>query len=615
MSKVPHSTGFDRAPIGQRLAPLGLLIFIALLFSVASITLDWLTPKENSFELPDTDDAMRIVQVLDLKDGQDWYDLTQKRLNPPEGVRMHWSRLPDLPLLGVLSLAEPVMGRNAAIHLTATVVPPLLGILFFATFVWAAAPLVERALLPTVGMVCLALILPQMLFAPERVDHHGWQLILAMIGAGALIRTARDAGSVGALIVAGLAGALGLWVGAEAIPTIAFITLGLTLLWWARGDDAARVLLPYGASLTLGVLLLYPIALVPADWGRTECDAFSLVSLGLAGGVLSFGTGLLFLERRWSSGELQARLLAAIVLAIGLLLILLLLFPDCRYGPYGRFAPEIVEFLNSIVESQSMWVFIEKALDQALLILSLPIVALVLILWRIVVVDESERWVWGALLLLLVASLLMTFWQMRTAPLANACAGLALAWWAAQWARRAKDTERHWLRALFRVGPILAILGVPLLSSSLVSNFAVPSKSLEPYSCSLKSIIPVLNSPILTNSGPLLIATHINFGPEILLWTSHQVLAAPYHRNLEGLNINDAIFSNDLEQTRRTVEEYGVDLIYVCQNENQSNSSPAISQADFASRLQLGDAPEWLDEVFIQGARKGEHLYRFSHKD
>ena len=45
-----------------------------------------------------TDDAMRLVQVRDLLAGQGWFDLTQYRLNPPDGVAMHWSRLIDLPI-------------------------------------------------------------------------------------------------------------------------------------------------------------------------------------------------------------------------------------------------------------------------------------------------------------------------------------------------------------------------------------------------------------------------------------------------------------------------------------------------------------------------------------
>ena len=51
---------------------------------------------------PDTDDAMRLVQVRDLLAGQGWFDMVQHRLMPPEGASMHWSRLVDAPLAALI---------------------------------------------------------------------------------------------------------------------------------------------------------------------------------------------------------------------------------------------------------------------------------------------------------------------------------------------------------------------------------------------------------------------------------------------------------------------------------------------------------------------------------
>ena len=54
------------------------------------------------FGLPDTDDNMRIMQVRALLHGQGWFDLRQYRMNPPFGENIHWSRLVDLPIAGLL---------------------------------------------------------------------------------------------------------------------------------------------------------------------------------------------------------------------------------------------------------------------------------------------------------------------------------------------------------------------------------------------------------------------------------------------------------------------------------------------------------------------------------
>src|ERR1700704_499688 len=53
-----------------------------------------------------TDDAMRLVEVRDFLAGQGWFDLTQYRLSPPDGVATHWSRLIDVPLAALVRAGE-----------------------------------------------------------------------------------------------------------------------------------------------------------------------------------------------------------------------------------------------------------------------------------------------------------------------------------------------------------------------------------------------------------------------------------------------------------------------------------------------------------------------------
>ena len=64
------------------------------------------------FGLGDTDDNMRMMQVRALLHGQGWFDLRQYRLNPPFGANIHWSRLVDLPIAGLI-LALAAVARRA----------------------------------------------------------------------------------------------------------------------------------------------------------------------------------------------------------------------------------------------------------------------------------------------------------------------------------------------------------------------------------------------------------------------------------------------------------------------------------------------------------------------
>ena len=77
-----------------------------------------------------TDDAMRLVEVRDLLAGQCWFDLTQYRLSPPDGVAMHWSRLIDLPLAMLIRAGEIVLPPALA-EQVATIVWPAALLLFF----------------------------------------------------------------------------------------------------------------------------------------------------------------------------------------------------------------------------------------------------------------------------------------------------------------------------------------------------------------------------------------------------------------------------------------------------------------------------------------------------
>src|SRR5688572_18860386 len=80
----------------------------------------------------DTDDALRLVTVRDFLAGQNWYDHTQNRLNVPFGAEMHWSRLVDLVMAGLIVLFQPFAGSAGAAALAGYAWP--LGLLFILLF-------------------------------------------------------------------------------------------------------------------------------------------------------------------------------------------------------------------------------------------------------------------------------------------------------------------------------------------------------------------------------------------------------------------------------------------------------------------------------------------------
>src|ERR1700761_9209226 len=92
---------------GEASIPVVVLALAALL----AIKLLWV--GGSVFDAMSTDDAMRLVEVRDLVNGQGWFDLMQYRLDPP-GVLMHWSRIIDLPLAAGIVLLKPLIGQTNA---------------------------------------------------------------------------------------------------------------------------------------------------------------------------------------------------------------------------------------------------------------------------------------------------------------------------------------------------------------------------------------------------------------------------------------------------------------------------------------------------------------------
>src|SRR5690349_6713060 len=92
------------------------------------------------FRLGDTDDNMRMMQVRALLHGQGWYDLRQYRLNPPFGANIHWSRLVDLPIAGLILGLRPFLGGPPAERWAVGIAP----LLPYLLLLWSTALTARR---------------------------------------------------------------------------------------------------------------------------------------------------------------------------------------------------------------------------------------------------------------------------------------------------------------------------------------------------------------------------------------------------------------------------------------------------------------------------------------
>lgn len=592
MMTVPEggSPSVPQEPSGGELGCFAPYIFVsALVFSV----LLWTGLDRESTDvaalLSGPDDFMRLVQVIDWLDGQSWTDTVQRRLNPPAGVAMHWSRLADLPVAAAIWLTEPWLGRAGAVSLATLLVPPVLGGLFAALFVWAALPLVPNRLALVPVLMMMPLYYALMEFRPGRVDHHGLQLVLTVLTIGLLIRAVEAGRSRAAAVGLGIAGGTSLTIGLETLPFLGAATISLSLVWTLRGGRAAMRLTMFGLAVTGTALGLFLLSLPRPDW--TACDRMSLTHVGLTAIVLAAGAGALALERLRSAATRPARL--ALVGGIGLtgLALAAVAFPHCTGGPYATLSADVRYWFDSVAEVESLIEIFHRQPGVAVSASILPVAALIALAWQWRHASDWSALRWLTLLVLVLSSAAMMAWQIRGRPYAVLVAGLALIPLAADVNMRAD----RWRWLLPRVGlrlgvPLLCSVG-PILPLLLLPSASSQTEDEQESACAARSVFAALTDPAGLGAEARTLAAPIDLGSRILLLTRHRVLAAPYHRNTQGLIDNRRIFAGTEEEALATIRARAVEAILFCRK-----FVPITTYADqpaFLNERLSADHPPW----------------------
>lgn len=537
------------------------------------------------FALGDTDDNLRMMQVRAWLDGQGWFDLRQYRLNPPNGFNIHWSRLVDIPIAGILLAAKPVFGTPIAERIAVTVAPLLpLGVTLFALAL-TVRRLVAPWSFPLAALLLLGASSTIGMFSPTRIDHHNWQLaMLALIMAGLVDPEQRRGG-----LTIGLASALSLVIGFEMMPYLGLAGALVVLRWiWTR-NEAAR-LQTYGIALATGSALGYAL-FASYDNRGLRCDVLSpawMSVMVLAGGLLLILARLPF-SNRWH------RLGAAAGAAAMLGAFLALSWPQCLGRPEGVSEELKKSWLNNIREVRPVYRQDWRVMAQ---MLALPVAGLLgstLMLWlnrR----NHAKLLCWGPLILLSACGFALLFFQSRAAPAAQLLAipgGVALIW------------------ALFPRLRASRSLLVRVLGAALVvligSGFAVPwalrlaPKAETPSGNKVRkagaacSTIPSMEP--LDRFPRTVIMTMNDLGPRLITLTHHDAISGPYHRNGEAILDLHHAFDGTPETARAIAKKHGATMVLICPGFAEGTVYKARSPKGFYAQLEAGKTPDWLEAL------------------
>jgi hypothetical protein len=561
------------------------IILISLLFLAASVTLALPAIHGGVFDALSTDDAMRLVEVRDLIDGQGWFDLFQYRLDPP-GTSMHWSRLIDAPLAALILLLKPLLGMHGAEAVTLYFWPALLFAIALALVAAIARQLSNSINAPIAAVLSAVLALPaQVHFRAGAIDHHNAQidLLLALV-----LMTAQIERSAVKAALGGLTASLSLAIGVEMLPAIAAIGVAVSGLFVWRGAPVARQVGAFGAGLAASSLLLAPALLPLSSLNVQVCDAFGgpVLLLAAGGGItLVLMAGI---DRYHST--LGMRAISGAASAIVLVGAFLSLFPGCVAPPYAHLDPLLVSlWINNVSEAISLARMLQLFPEKVPAFYALPIIATGLAVMALTRSPRSERFRWIVGIVTLVALIGISLWEVRGAAGASMVAApIFVASLTVLWPRLAAARN---LLLLSVVASPLSLAAVGLFAEPLIDVVFPPQDIPDPSPCrSLSDVASLKQLPKGRMMAP------IDLGPAILAETPHDVFAGPYHRNDDGNTALLKLMLAPLSTARQILSDRRIDYVITCSAAPDANIIK-LAPEGLEARLGRGETPDFLERI------------------
>lgn len=569
------------APAGtrERIRPFliawAVVAIIVILAKLSAIT---------GMQFPDPDDELRLQQVRDWLGGQSWWDVTQHRMNGPTGAPMHWSRLVDVPIAAVILMLRPLLGQADA-ELGALIIVPLLTL----GVVMCLVGVLTRRLLDQEHAMIATLLVPVSILAmlqlsPLRIDHHGWQIALALAATVAAL----DPKSRASGLVAGAAAALWLHISLEGLPFAATLATMFAARWLLDPRQGERLTAFVGA-LALGSVAFYLATKAPTGWTNRYCDAVSPAYL--AG--FCVGAAVCWAVVRATPGAIWARVAAladAGVLAVGAML---WLAPHCARGPFEALDPLVHDFwYKNVLEGREIW---HQPPQVAAMVIAFPLVGL-LGSWRAfrLAPSEAARRNWAIMLFLLAGASLASVFVQRTGAVANLLALPGGVYLFRLFLKRASDT-----RSL--PGRLTALIGaVVLVMPSYVVAFGMLPFSDDPprrRAAPSESCVAREQLQLLDQLPPSTIAAPLDLSPAIIVDTHHSVIASGHHRNGRAMRDVIHVFTLPAPQAKAILDRRRIDYLVVCPTLVEPSIFLRYGPKGLWADLAAKRTPTWLEPV------------------
>jgi hypothetical protein len=558
-----------------------------LIVAAALLLVYWPSTAET---LLDTDDAMRLTQLRAWLEGRGllsgWYDMRQPRLQPPEGIDMHWSRLVDLGLAIVLAFFRLFVDAADAERLMRAWWPLLWLIPTMAGMSAVAWRIAGREAATVALLFAMVGVPAYQQFMPGRIDHHNVMIALTLLALAATVWSDRKSW---AGYAAGALSGTALAIGFECLPYVGACGATLALRYVVDRDHGA-VLARYGAALAVSAAAGFAISVGPSHWKSTWCDA---IAINNAAAMVCAGM-LLMLVGRLRHPHRVTRLAAVIGAGAASAAVLLLIEPKCARGPMAMIDPAIWPiWLGHVREMQPLLSALRINSLSGVAIAAFPVAGLVAVIVLLREGHMRRDFAFLTAALAFVAAAATTVLAIRAYSYAMwlgmpLVAVLALRLFAVFRIRR----------FIPRLAVALALTPMALSSAAIAVAAAAGLADRDNFSRpAMRACFASASYAPLRLLDPGLIAADVSFGPYILALTPHSVLAAPYHRLSKGIVNAHRVLAGPPAEARAAVLEAGVKYVAVCGPRPPDGVPEQARVQGLWAKLQSGAVPDWLKPV------------------
>lgn len=473
---------------------------------------------------------MRAVELRDFLAGQSWFDLTARRLDPPTGVTMHWSRIVDVSLAAIQKPLSLFLAPEQAER----------GMRLLFPFAMLAALLLLSGrlggLLAGTGArllaICLVTLSAPMIeqFAPGRIDHHAPQIVTLM-ASFVLLLQGLDPARAPSLAAAAASMAFSLAISLENIPLFAPMAGALLWLFVADGVAARAQLLWFAGGALVAFPLFFIATVPPSAYTQAACDAFSAPWLA---GAMAGALGLIALALAASRlGSVRARALAGAVVILVILAVFASVAPACLVGPFAGLDPLVrTLWLSHVQEVMPLSRLFVQESSKGVAIAAPVALALAAAVWRAAETGGLERRRWSVAAATIAIGFAASLLHIRVFSSVTPIAMAALAGGVSAIVLRLRVSPmlRNTLAAFLSL--CFSPIGLTLaLADDHAGAPQTEAACLTPEALAPLSVVP-----------PGRVAASFNLGAHILAHTLHEALAARYHRNNHGNRLAADIF-------------------------------------------------------------------------